>query len=213
MWDEVISKILIGVVEGLSGPIHGDGGEVTNFWSCLCETHKTTEAHTLDADLSREDESGGGGMSCTTVTLLVRISVPLEAHPGQLELGCENIWPNHADKEMQDSSDIVSGGFWLIRCRLPRGLQACVVGLLAPDSLSIAVGRLARLALKLAGKRVEFNGFVKMKRVDLGARDGATDFDDVLIVQPFGIANEGPFLSIFYERSQKTAAKCLLHPV
>ncbi|KAJ7246987.1 hypothetical protein C8J57DRAFT_1241144 [Mycena rebaudengoi] len=34
------------------------------------------------------------------VTLLVCIAIPLEANPGQLELGCENMWPNHADKGM-----------------------------------------------------------------------------------------------------------------
>ncbi|KAJ7262127.1 hypothetical protein C8J57DRAFT_1232248 [Mycena rebaudengoi] len=174
MWDEIISKILIGV------------GEVMN--------------------------SPGGGGCRTTVTLLVRIAIPLEAHPGQLELGCENMWPNHADKghmetvilEMQDLSDIVSGGFWLIRHRLPRGLRACAVGLLAPDSLSTGVGRLMRLALELAEldlclwPKEWFRDAIRhrrcrQQRVDLGACDGATDFDDVLIVQPFGVANEGPF--------------------
>ncbi|KAJ7238901.1 hypothetical protein C8J57DRAFT_1246232 [Mycena rebaudengoi] len=313
MWDEVISKILIGVGEGLSGPIHGDGGEVTNFWSCLSETHKTTEAHALDADLSREDESGGGGCR-TTVTLLVRIAIPFEAHPGQLELGFENMWPNHADKDprsplplpppplgsvlsllmsprasttssiakqaaaiaaakareeektyvamkkkkkkvKQESAinvddgpkdeegpvggkeDIARRRIIARRCRPSQspsespenrrqesysdrpyclgrflvdpasfGIASfkCAVGLLAPDSLSTAVGHLTRLALELAEldlclwPKEWFRDAIcrrrcRQRRVNLGACDGATDFDDVLIVQPFGVANEGPF--------------------
>ncbi|KAJ7247828.1 hypothetical protein C8J57DRAFT_1240765 [Mycena rebaudengoi] len=157
MWDEVISKILIGVGEAMNSP--------------------------------------GEGMSCTTATLLVHVAIPLEAHPGQLELGCKKMWPNHADKEMQDSSDIVSGGFWLIRRRLikDKGMKR----------LGTQVGGWISVFGRKSGSGMPFAVGDVASRVNLGACDGATDFNDVLIAQPFGVANEGPFFVHLFPSERK----------
>ncbi|KAJ7267769.1 hypothetical protein C8J57DRAFT_1228393 [Mycena rebaudengoi] len=151
-------------------------------------------------------------------TLLVHIAIPLEAHPGQLELGCKNMWPNHADKGrslrleiLRDFRDAGFVGHCLGRFLVDPALfteqgihlrEFCAPGkrVFMQDkgqrhkkTWHLSWRSWISVFGRKSGSGMPFAVGDVASWVDLGACDGATDFDDVLIAQPFGVANEGPF--------------------